>query len=149
MYTAGVDSYRQANSADSASLGAVYIFKRVHNIHDEKYQNMFVAAYVARPEDKNKWNETARNLIKFYNARTLVENDEASFIDYMISKGDEHYLEPEPQYLKGLVANSRVVGRRYGIHRSAAVIMNHLHTTFKTYMEEVIATQRDKETELS
>lgn len=146
LYTAGVDSYRQANSADSASLGAVYIFKRVHNIHDEKYQNMFVAAYVARPEDKNKWNETARNLIKFYNARTLVENDEASFIDYMISKGDEHYLEPEPQYLKGLVANSRVVGRRYGIHRSAAVIMNHLHTTFKTYMEEVIATQRDKET---
>lgn len=146
LYTAGVDSYRQANSADSASLGAIYIFKRVHNIHDEKFKNMFVAAYVARPEDKNKWNETVRSLIKFYNARTLVENDESTFIDYMIAKGDEHYLEPEPQYLKGLVANSRVAGRRYGIHRSAAVIMNQLHTTFKSYMEEVIHTERNKET---
>lgn len=145
LYTAGVDSYRQANAADSSSLGAVYIFKRVHNIFDEKYKNMFVAAYVARPDDKNKWNETARNLIKFYNARTLVENDEYSFIDYMIAKGDEYYLEPEPQYLKALVANSRVT-RRYGIHRSAPAIMNHLHTTFKSYMEEVIHTERDVKT---
>lgn len=146
LYTVGVDSYRQANSADSASLGAAYVFKRVHNIHDEKFKNMFVAAYVARPDDKNKWNETVRSLIKFYNARTLVENDESTFIDYMIAKGDEHYLEPEPQYLKGLVANSRVAGRRYGIHRSATVIMNQLHTTFKSYMEEVIHTERNKET---
>lgn len=107
---------------------------------------MFVAAYVARPDDKNKWNETVRNLVKFYNARTLVENDESSFIDYMIGKKDEHYLEPEPQYLKSLVANSKVKGRDFGIHRSAKIIMNHLHTTFKSYMEEVIYTERDRET---
>ncbi len=145
LYTAGVDSYRQADAKDSSSLGAVYIFKRVHSIHDEKFKNMFVAAYVARPEDKAKWNETARNLIKFYNARTLVENDEISFIDYMISKGDEYYLEPEPQYLKGLLKSSSV-NRRYGIHRSAPAIANHLHTSFKSYTEEVIDMQRDKDT---
>ena len=144
LYTAGVDSYRQANAEDSTSLGAVYIFKRIHSIHDEKFKNMFVAAYVARPEDKAKWNETARNLIKFYNARTLVENDEISFIDYMINKGDEYYLEQEPQFLKGLLKNS-TVNRKYGIHRSAPAILNHLHTTFKTYMEEVILQERDKE----
>ena len=81
----------------------LYIYKRMHAISGEKYQDMFVASYCARPEKKETWEEQARYLIKYYNARTLCENDEISFIDYMISKGDQHYLERQPDWLKEIV----------------------------------------------
>lgn len=143
LYTMGVDSYREAKSGNSPSLGAAYVFKRVHNIFDEKYQNMMVASYVARPDDKMKFQDQVRMLAKYYNARVLVENDEISFIDYMISKGDARYLEPEPQYLKSFVKNSTVF-RKYGIHRSAEAIRNHLHETFRLYMNNKLSEDKDE-----
>ena len=103
LYVAGIDPYRQGKSAYSSSLGSVYIYKRMHAISGEKYQDMFVASYCARPDKKETWEEQARYLIKYYNARALCENDEISFIDYMISKGDNHYLERQPDWLKEIV----------------------------------------------
>lgn len=143
LYVAGVDPYRQGQAEFSDSLGAVYIFKRMNNIVGEGYQNMFVAAYVARPESKEKWNETARNLIKYYNARTLCENDEYSFIDFMISKGDGHFLEDQPEWLKEYVPNT-TVKRGKGIHRSSLTIRNFLDGTFKSYLDEIIHIQKDE-----
>lgn len=145
LYVAGVDPYRQSEAEYSDSLGVVYIYKRMHSITSEKYQNMFVACYAARPSDKNKWNETARNLIKYYNARTLCENDEMSFIDYMIAKGDGHYLEDQPEWLKEYVPNTKV-DRKKGIHRSSLTIRNFLDGTFKSYLDEIIETEREPET---
>lgn len=143
LYTAGVDPYRHDSSATSESLGAVYIFKRMHDIQSERYQNILVASYVARPESKDQWNETARNLIKYYNAYTLVENDEYSFIDYMKRKGDAaKYLAPQPQWLREVVPHS-TVNREYGIHRSSDRIRKHLDSTLKSYLDETIATERD------
>jgi hypothetical protein len=137
LYVAGVDPYRQGKSAYSSSLGAVYIYKRMNSISGEKYQDMFVASYCARPDKKETWEEQARLLIKYYNARTLCENDEISFIDYMISKGDAHYLERQPQWLTEIVPNT-TVRREYGIHRSAEKIRTFLHGSIKKYMEETI-----------
>ena len=50
LYVAGVDPYRQGQSKYSDSLGSVYIYKRMHDLTGEKYQDMFVASYCARPE---------------------------------------------------------------------------------------------------
>ena len=63
LYVAGVDPYRQGKSAYSSSLGAVYVYKRMHEITGEKYQDMFVASYVARPDKKETWEEQALSLI--------------------------------------------------------------------------------------
>lgn len=146
LYVAGVDPYRQGKSQYSDSLGAVYIFKRIHDIQSDKYQNLFVASYVARPESKEKWNETARLLIKYYNAYTLCENDEMSFIDHMIKKGDAaRYLAPQPQWLKEIVPNTSV-RRDYGIHRSNDRIRLHLDGLLKSYLDEVIFKDEDRET---
>ena len=142
LYVAGVDPYRQGKSAYSSSLGAVYIYKRMNSISGEKYQDMFVASYCARPDKKETWEEQARLLIKYYNARTLCENDEISFIDYMISKGDAHYLERQPQWLTEIVPNT-TVRREYGIHRSAEKIRTFLHGSIKKYMEETIYKETD------
>ena len=144
LYVAGVDPYRQGKSAYSSSLGAVYIYKRMHDIAGEKYQDMFVASYVARPDKKETWEEQARLLIKFYNARTLCENDDISFIEYMKAKGDAHYLEKQPQWLQEVVPNT-TVKREYGIHRSAQKIIDYLHNCLKKYTEEVILREKNDE----
>ena len=142
LYVAGVDPYRQGKSAYSSSLGSVYIYKRMHAISGEKYQDMFVASYTARPDKKETWEEQARLLIKYYNARALCENDEISFIDYMIAKGDAHYLERQPDWLKEIVPNT-TVRRDYGIHRSAEKIRSFLHGCLKKYSEEVMHIEKD------
>jgi hypothetical protein len=137
LYVAGVDPYRQGKSVYSSSLGSVYIYKRMHELTGEKYQDMFVASYCARPDKKETWEEQARLLIKYYNARTLCENDDISFIEYMKAKGDAHYLEKQPQWLMEVVPNT-TVKREYGVHRSADKIRDYLHNCLKKYMEEVI-----------
>ena len=144
LYVAGVDPYRQGKSAYSSSLGAVYIYKRMHDLTGEKYQDMFVASYCARPDNKDHWNEQARLLIKYYNARTLCENDDISFIEYMKSKGDAHYLERQPEWLKEIVPNT-TVKREYGIHRSSQKIIDYLHTCLKKYIENPIFVEKDGE----
>ena len=142
LYVAGVDPYRQGKSAYSSSLGAVYVYKRMHDLTGEKYQDMFVASYVARPDKKDTWEEQARLLIKYYNARTLCENDDISFIEYMKAKGDAHYLEKQPQWLLEVVPNT-TVKREYGVHRSSQKIIDYLHNCLKKYMEEVIHVEKN------
>jgi hypothetical protein len=142
LYVAGVDPYRQGKAAYSSSLGSVYIYKRMHDITGEKYQDMFVASYCARPDKKETWEEQARFLIKYYNARTLCENDDISFIEYMKSKGDAHYLEKQPDWLKEVVPGT-TVKREYGVHRSSDKIRDYLHNCLKKYMEEVVYTEKD------
>ena len=142
LYVAGVDPYRQGKAAYSSSLGSVYIYKRMHEITGEKYQDMFVASYCARPDKKEHWEEQARLLIKYYNARTLCENDDISFIEYMKAKGDAHYLEKQPQWLQEIVPNT-TVKREYGVHRSAQKIIDYLHNCLKKYMEEKILIEKN------
>lgn len=144
LYVAGVDPYRQGKSEYSDSLGAVYIYKRMHDIAGDKFQDMFVASYVARPDSKDTWHEQARLLIKFYNARTLCENDEISFIDYMKAKGDARYLERQPEWLKEVVPHSQVT-REYGVHRSSQKIIDHLNNCLKRYLDQVIYQEKDEE----
>lgn len=147
LYVAGVDPYRQGKSAYSTSLGAVFIYKRMHDITGEKYQDMFVASYVARPDKKETWEEQARLLIKYYNARTLCENDDISFIEYMKAKGDAHYLEKQPQWLMEVVPNT-TVKREYGVHRSSQKVIDYLHNCLKKYMEDVIHKETNEEGEI-
>lgn len=144
LYVAGVDPYRQGQAAYSTSLGSIYIYKRMHAITGEKFQDMFVASYCARPEKKETWEEQSRLLIKYYNARTLCENDDISFIEYMKAKGDARYLEKQPDWLMEIVPNS-TVKREYGIHRSATKIIDFLHNGFKKYMEETIYIEKNEE----
>ena len=148
LYVAGVDPYRQGKAAYSTSLGAVYIYKRMHSITNEKYQDMFVASYCARPDKKETWEEQARLLIKYYNARALCENDEMSFIDYMISKNDAHYLEKQPEWLKEVVPNT-TVRRDYGIHRSSEKIRDFLHGCLKKYSEETLTIEKNEQGEIT
>lgn len=145
-YVAGVDPYRFAQAANSDSLGAVYIFKRMMDVQGETYQDMFVASFVANPKTKEEWNNQARLLIKYYNARTYCENDEYSFIDYMIAKGDGHMMEDTPEWLREYIPNSSTLARPKGISRSSKAVRELLRSNFKQYMEEpFISIQKTEE----
>lgn len=137
LYVAGVDPYKQDTSKYSDSLGAIYIYKRMHSIFGEQYQDMLVAQYVGRPDSINVWNETVRNLIKYYNAWTLSENEDYGFIQYMINKGDSMYLMEQPDWLKDITPNSSIK-RQYGIPATPKIIA-HLNGLYKMYTEEVIS----------
>lgn len=146
LYVAGTDPYRQGKAKYSTSLGAIYIYKRMHSISGEEYQDMFVASYVARPNDKSKWEEQARLLTKYYNAINLCENDEISFIEYMKAKGDAHMLVKmaEVTWLKEAVVQT-TVSREYGIHRSSEKIRDYLNSSLKKYTESVVYREEDEE----
>jgi|SRR5882757_587301 len=142
LYVAGIDPYKQDQAKYSDSLGAVYIFKRIHDIKSEKYQDMIVAQYVGRPESMITWYETTRNLLKYYNAIALCENEDYGFIQYMLSKHEGHYLSDQPEWLKDVIPNSKV-NRTKGIHANIKII-NYINGLLKEYTEEVISTDRDE-----
>lgn len=145
LYVTGVDSYRQGLAKNSNSLGTLYVYKRMHSISGEKYQNMIVASFAARPDKKEDWEEQARLLCKYYNSRVVVENDEISFIEYMKAKGDAHMLVKmsEIGWLKEINPNTTVT-REYGVHRSAPKNLNYLHSSLKKYLEEEVYVERDE-----
>lgn len=137
LYIAGVDPYRQDDAEYSDSLGVIYIYKRMHEISGEAYQDRFVAAYAARPKTFDEWAEQARLLIRYYNAFTLVENDDMSFIRYMQNKGDDFYLCDQPDWLKDIVPNT-TVNRSKGIHRSSDKVRNFLRGCLKRHLDDVV-----------
>lgn len=141
LYIAGVDPIR--HDGEGESLGSIYIFKRMHDIHSERFQDMFVASFTARYERVDDWNEIARNLIKYYNALAFVENDEMSFIRYMQNKKDDHYLADVPQWLRDQVPfSSAAQNRDKGVHSSPKTIAFY-QSCLKNYLDEVIAVERD------
>lgn len=142
LYVAGIDPYAQNVSTTSDSLGAIYIYKRIHTIAGEAYRDIMVAHYVGRPKTMNTWFENARLLLKFYNAYALCENDNITFIQYMIGLNEASiYLSPKPQFLKDLMPNSQT-NREYGINATVKLV-NHIHEDLKQYLTEVIDTVRD------
>ena len=143
--THNCDPYRFSQAENSDSLGAVYIYKRIHSISGEGFQDMFVASYVARPEDKSDWEENVRMLLKYYNAYALCENDEMSFIEFMKGKKEaEIYLAPQPKFQESLVQKTKL-DRKFGVSRTSSKVRTFLNGLYKDYLDEVIDRELDDE----
>ena len=100
---------------------------------------MFVASYTARPPSQMEWNENARNLIKYYNAIAVVENDQPSFVHHMITKNEEMYLMETPKFLQQEVQQkSATYSRPYGISMAAPKIRSFVFGMLKNYLDEEI-----------
>lgn len=91
-YVGGLDPYNENESSDRInSLGALYIFKRIHDPLGE-YQYSPVAWYVARPKTLREFKENCLLLMEYYNAYTLIERSNTALIDWFIDKGKGHLL---------------------------------------------------------
>jgi hypothetical protein len=124
MYYASVDPVSEGKTTTSDSLCSIYVYKNpVEVIKDDgngKVKNeierdMIVASWCGRFDDLNKTHERLEILIEWYNAWTIVENNVALFIQYMISKRKQRYLVPKDMilFLKDIGAN-RNVFQEYG-----------------------------------
>ena len=140
LYVAGIDPIKhEGQAAYSDSLFSIYILKRMHSIIGEEFQDMIVAYYVARPDNKEYCYEQARFLLKYYNAYGLCENDELSFIEYMKGKNEaEIYLAPQPNFQQSLVNNSKL-NRSFGVSRASKKVQSFMHGLLKQYIEETLS----------
>ncbi len=123
-YYASVDPVGEGKTTTSDSLCAIYIYKNPVEVikdhgggHIENHieHDKIVASWCGRFDDLNKTHERLEMMIEWYNAWTVVENNVALFIQYMISKKKQRYLVPKDMilFLKDIGAN-RNVFQEYG-----------------------------------
>jgi len=152
MYYGSVDPVSEGKTTTSDSLCAIYIYKNpVEVIKDDgngKVSNTIerdkiVASWCGRFDDINKTHERLELLIEWYNAWTIVENNVALFIQYMISKKKQRYLVPKDMilFLKDIGAN-RNVFQEYGWKNVGTLFKG----TVLSYAIEFLKEELDTET---
>lgn len=152
MYYASVDPVGEGKTTTSESLCSIYILKNAVEVitddGDGKVKNKIereaiVASWCGRFDDINKTHERLEILIEWYNAWTLVENNVALFIQYMISKKKQRYLVPKDMilFLKDIGAN-RNVFQQYGWKNVGTIFKG----TILSYGIEFLQEELDYET---
>ena len=147
LYTAATDPYKYSQAEYSTSLGATYIYKRVHDIAGESWSQRIVACYVGRPKNIDTWYEITDMLLDYYQAKTLCENQDYNYIQHCISKNTAiKRLERTPTFLRDVHPNTTVT-REYGIH-STTQLKQHYYALIIKYMTEIIGYERDEKGEI-
>lgn len=113
LYIAGTDPYSQDDAPYSPSLGSTIVYKRFW--HPGVTFDWPVAEYTGRPEISKDHDENVRKLMKYYNAKTLYENDIKGLKQHFEYKNCLHLLAGQPEVLYDIIPGSKV-SRGYGIH---------------------------------
>jgi hypothetical protein len=118
LYVACHDPYGQSESADSKSLGSVFIIKRPNNVSTP--DDMIVASYVGRPSTSDEFNRNMFMLADYYGCKIGFENDRGEVIAYAKRHRKLHRLQEEFEMLDKRELQSRKVRRQYGMHMTEA-----------------------------
>lgn len=151
MYYASVDPVGEGKTTTSDSLCSIYVYKNpveiIKDYGDGKVENIIerdkiVASWCGRFDDINKTHERLELLIEWYNAWTIVENNVALFIQYMISRKRQKYLVPKDmiQFLKDLGANKNVF-QDYGWKNVGTIFKGNLLSYGVEYLKEELDTE--------
>lgn len=117
LYIAGIDPYDQDQSGTN-SLGSCIIYKRFQNF--ESYQDIIVAEYTGRPKTAEEFYENVRKLLKYYNAKAMVENQNTGIFTYFNNKHCSYLLADQPDIIRDITNNSRV-NRGKGCHMTKEI----------------------------
>ena len=118
MYIICHDPYGQSQAADSSSLGAAYVIKRVNNISSP--DDIIVASYVGRPYSSDDFNRNLFLLSDYYGCKIGFENDRGEVIPYAKRFRKMHRLQEEFEMLDKKELQSKNVKRQYGMHMTEA-----------------------------
>jgi hypothetical protein len=140
------------NTTTSDSLCSIYVYKNPRmlikddgsgKIESSYERDGIVASWCGRFDDLNKTHERLELLIEWYNAWTVVENNVALFIQYMISKKKQRHLVPKSMilFLKDIGANSNVF-QEYGWKNVGTLFKG----TILSYAIEFLKEELDTET---
>ena len=154
MYYASIDPVSEGKTTTSDSLCSIFVYKNAVEVTRETpngleqfiEQDKIVASWCGRYDDITKTHETLENIIEWYNAWTIVENNVSLFIQYMISRRKQRYLVPKQQilFLKDLGSNSSVF-QEYGWKNTGTLFKNHLISYGIEFLREEIDHETDDE----
>jgi hypothetical protein len=102
-----------------------------------------VAWYCGRFDNVDITYNICMQLIEYYNAKAMIENDMSHFIQWMIKGHKAHYMMKRSEYpkIQEMIRNSSV-HEDFGIRKgNSKTFETHLIDTVATYMSEVIATE--------
>lgn len=152
MYYASVDPVGEGKTTTSESLCSIYVYKNpveVTKVTDEGPKSYvegdkIVAAWCGRYDDINKTHEQLEKIIEYYRAWTLVENNVALFIQYMIAKRKQKWLVPKDQvlFLKDIGSN-RSVFAEYGWKNTGTLFKTHMINYAIEFLKEEIDVETD------
>lgn len=141
LYYAGIDPIAAKNTSTSKSLQSVTIYKAIHYVGEKLVMDYPVAQYTGRHP---KWEDTYKislDLVQFYNARTCVENNITSFIEWMIKEGESKWLmrRKEVTMINEFVPTSSVRDE-IGV-RMEGELKKKAMTFVESYLDEIIGTE--------
>lgn len=144
-YFAGVDPISTDKTTTSESLFSVYIFK---NLSETRYKDGDgnikvkttgfepVAWYTGRMDDLKQTNTIGEYLIRFYNAKAVVESNVQSFINHMQTRNLQYYLATKQEItFIGDLNTNRDVHKQYGVHMNPT-IKSYILNNIKEYISE-------------
>jgi hypothetical protein len=159
MYYGSVDPVGEGKTTTSDSLCSIYIYKNAVEVikdngngdvksHIER--DKIVASWCGRFDDIKKTHERLEILIEWYNAWTLVENNVALFIQYMISQKKQRYLVPKDMvlFLKDIGAN-RNVFQEYGWKNVGTLFKGNILSYGIEYLQEELDNETDVDGNIS
>lgn len=139
LYIAGCDPYDQDKS-QTGSLGSFFVYKRFYRA--DRTHDIVVAEYTGRPQFADDFYENCRKLCIYYNAKVLYENQLKGFKGYFEQKNSLHYLYEQPQIIRDIVKDSRVM-RGYGIHMQRGNAgSSGIKDTCELYLKDWLYTER-------
>lgn len=148
LYYSGVDtvSSKKVTHKTSDSLMSVHIFKGRHKVDGEFGEKILVAEFTGRCEDYEETYTRVQMLCEYYNARSLVENNQESYIQWLISKKKQRLLikANEINNLKDVLPNYSS-NSSYGITTSKKST-EYIFDLIITYIENTIAKNFDDRT---
>lgn len=147
LYYGSCDPVTQIKTQTSDSLQSFYIYRADFYQNDVLVPGELVAWYTGRYDNVDVTYEICRKLMRYYNARTMIESDKDGFIKWLINKKEHTYLMKRSEYprLQEIVPNSKVY-EDYGIRKGSSKTFElHLHETMIRYITEEIGTDYDKE----
>lgn len=146
-YYASIDPVGEGKTTTSESLCSIIVYKNPVEVTRETETGVesfiehdkIVATWCGRYDDLNKTHEQLENIIEWYNAWTIVENNISLFIQYMISRRKQKYLVPKNQilFLKDIGSNKSVYAE-YGWKNTGTLFKNHMISYAIQFLTEEI-----------
>ena len=143
-YVAGIDPYNENESSDRVnSLGSVYIFKRMYTPLGE-YQNSIVASYTGRCREVKEFHKLCLDLVEYYSALALPENEDKTLIQYFFLKNKAHLLL-ESQELAKQINPLTLAKRNKGLSASTPNQRYYMNLMVEYAKEEIYMLDKDGE----
>ena len=140
LYYAGVDTITPIKS-ESISLQSIHIYKASHELEGEYQKDKLVAWYCGRTEDPYDAYRICRDLIQYYNARALIENNNRNFIEWMVNEKQQKYMmkRSEVPIGKDLILRTSTDTSDYGLNVNR--LKDYLLSLVVEYVDEEIETE--------